>query len=78
MEEEKYHTEEKRGRTMKIAEARGLTFEEFAKLDDEYGGFEMESTKNHPLRDEGESFMEFIKKGSEKIKFDPVIKEILE
>lgn len=62
---------------MKIAEAKDLTLEEFAKLDAAYSGFEAENTKNHPLRDEDESFMEFIKKGSEKIKSDPTVKKIL-
>lgn len=62
---------------MKISQAKELSYEEFAKLDDDYGGFEKENTKNHPVRDEGETFMEFIKKGSEKIKTDPAIKKIL-
>lgn len=77
MEKIKKQTKERRGRIMKIAEAKDLTLEEFAKLDAAYSGFEAENTKNHPLRDEDESFMEFIKKGSEKIKSDPTVKKIL-
>lgn len=77
MEKIKKQTKERRGRIMKIAEAKDLTLEEFAKLDATYSGFEAENTKNHPLRDEDESFMEFIKKGSEKIKSDPTVKKIL-
>ena len=70
-------TEERRGTIMKIAKAKSLTPEEFAKLDDAYSGFEAENTKNHPMRDEDESFMDCIKKGSEKIKSDPTVKKIL-
>lgn len=77
MKKIKKQTKERRGRIMKIAEAKDLTLEEFAKLDAAYSGFEAENTKNHPLRDEDESFMEFIKKGSEKIKSDPTVKKIL-
>lgn len=77
MDKLKGKTEESRGRIMKISEAKRLTPEEFAKLDAAYGGFEAENTKNHPVRDENESFMEFIKKGSEKIKSDPTVKKIL-
>lgn len=66
------------GKTMNIEEAKALSLEEFSRLDETYGGFNTENTKNHPLRDKGESFMEFAKKGSEKIKSDPVIKKILE
>lgn len=68
---------ERRGKIMKISKAKSLTPEEFAKLDAAYSGFEAENTKNHPVRDEGETFMEFIQKGSEKIKSDPTIKKIL-
>lgn len=71
-------TEERRGIRMKISEAKELTLEEFSELDEAYSGFEAEKTKNHPLRDEDESFMEFIQKGSEKIKSDPMVKKILE
>ena len=71
-------TKEHRRTTMKIKEAKGLSLEEFSKLDETYGGFDVESSRNHPVREEGESFMQFIKKGSKKIKNDPVIKKILE
>ena len=77
MRDESKMTNERRGRTMKIAEAKSLSFEEFKKLSSDYGGFEMENTKNHPLRSNGESFMDFIKKGSRKIKTDPAIRKIL-
>ena len=70
-------TNKRKGSVMKIAEAKSLTPEEFEKLDTAYSGFEAESTKNHPVREDGESFMEFIKKGSEKIKSDPTVKKIL-
>ena len=72
----KYKNTEDKG-IMKIAEAKKLSPEKFAELDEAYSGFEMENTKNHPIRDEGESFMDFIKKGSEKIKTDPTVKKIL-
>ncbi len=64
-------------RVMKIEEAKNLSFEEFSELDDAYGGFTAENSKNHPLRNEDESFMEFVKKGSEKIKNNPAIRKIL-
>lgn len=74
-QEENEKTEERN--TMKIGEAKELSFEEFSRLDDAYGGFATEISKNHPLRDEGEEFMEFVKKGSEKIKTNPTVKKIL-
>lgn len=70
-------TGERRGKRMKISEAKELTLKEFSVLDEAYSGFEAETTKNHPVRDEGETFMEFIEKGSEKIKHDPAVKKIL-
>lgn len=76
IEEQKRKTERKR--TMKIADAKRMSLEEFSELDDLYGGFDAERTKNHPIRVEGESFMDFMKKGSKKIKNNPVIKKILE
>lgn len=69
---------ERGGSQMKIEEAKELSLEKFSMLDDVYGGFDVESSKNHPIREDGESFMEFAKKGSEKLKNDPVIKKILE
>lgn len=77
MDKQRGNTQERRGRIMKISEAKSLTPEEFAELDAAYSGFEKENTKNHPVRDEGETFMEFLKKGSEKIKSDPTVKKIL-
>ncbi|MCM1246735.1 MAG: hypothetical protein NC293_13940 [Roseburia sp.] len=71
--------EKKRGeKRMKIKKAKSLSLEKFSELDDIYGGFDGEKTKNHQIREEGESFMDFMKKGSKKIKNDPVIKKILE
>lgn len=78
MEEERIKAKERRGKKMKVSEAKLLTLEEFSKLDDEFGGFDSESSKNHPIRKEGEGFMDFMKKGSKKIKNDPVVKKILE
>ena len=77
MEGENSKAKERTGKKMKIEEAKKITPEEFKKLDDAYGGFETENTKNHPLRDEDETFMQFIKKGSEKIKSEPAVKKIL-
>lgn len=77
MEERENKIQEEKGRKMKISEAKNLTKEEFEKLDEAYGGFEKENTRNHPVREENESFMEFIKKGSDKIKSDPAVKKIL-
>lgn len=78
MESRKEGTGNRGGKAMKIEEAKSLSLEEFSKLEDIYGGFDTESSKNQPIRKKGESFMEFAKKGSEKIKNDPVIKKILE
>lgn len=77
MENKNDRIKERGGRTMKIEEIMGLSLEEFAELDDAHSGFDAESTGNHPLRDEGETFLQFVKKGSEKIKFDPALKTIL-
>lgn len=68
----------KGGKTVKILEAKTMSLEEFSQLDDMYDGFDAESSKNHPIRDDGESFMDFMKKGSKRIKNDPIIKKILE
>lgn len=78
MEDKKKDSTERRGETMNLEEAKRLSADDFEKLDEVFGGFDAENTKNHPLRNEGESFMEFAKKGSEKIKSDPIIKKILE
>ena len=78
MQNTKEQSKKDGGRTMTVKEAKELTFERFLELDKAYGGFEIENTKNHPIRDEDETFMEFIKRGSEKIKSDPTIKKILE
>lgn len=77
MKNKRQETEERRGRTMRITEAKGLSLEDFEMLDDDYSGFDAESTKNHPIRDEEETFMQFIKKGSEKVKLDPAVQKIL-
>lgn len=68
----------KGGKTVKISEAKNMSLEEFSALDELYGGFDAEKTKNHPIREKEESFMDFMKKGSKKIKDDPIIKSILE
>lgn len=40
-------------------------------------GLKQKTQKNHPVRDNNESFMEFIKRGSEKIKSEPTVRKML-
>ena len=56
---------------MTIKQAKRLTLDEFSRLDD---GSEAKIKQNHSLKRAGESFMEFVKGGSEKLKSDPVIR----
>lgn len=59
------HMEEKR--IMTIEKAKSLSSEEFALLDEKYGGFNNETYNNHQTQDEKETIYDFIKKGGRKI-----------
>lgn len=60
---------------MTIEKAKQLTPEEFAALD--AASIPDERPKDTPMKHDGESFTDFIKKGSERIKNDPAIKAVL-
>ena len=55
----------------------GMTCEEFCQLYQECDGFNGEFYKNHPILEEGEPFIDFLKKGSESLKSREMIKNIL-
>ena len=52
----------------------GMNFEMFCQLDKECNGFNDEFYINHPIHDEDESFSTFLKKGSESLKKNPLIR----
>ena len=52
---------------MDIMEEIGLTKEEFDRLYELNGGFNMQFNTNHPLREEGESVYSYLQKGAESL-----------
>lgn len=61
-------------RTMTIEEAQSLTFEEFSILDEACKGFNGQMYKNHQIRTSEETFGDYLKEGSSKLKENPMIK----
>lgn len=68
------HAQQKgRGNRMNVQKALLLTFDEFVELANTCNGFNDEIYKNHQVHYEGESFGEFMAKGSARIKKDPIL-----
>lgn len=55
----------------------GMNFEEFCHLNEECNGFNDEFYRNHQIHGENESFTTFLKKGSESLKQNPMIRKKL-
>jgi hypothetical protein len=68
LKEEGEFAKEDGGRVMNIEKGMEITSEEFVRLNNEYGGFNSENYHNHQTHDSSESFYDYIRKGSEKIK----------
>lgn len=62
---------------METKKAFGMSYEEFCHLYQECDGFNGEFYKNHPILNEGESCVDFLKKGSSSLKDMVMIKNIL-
>lgn len=60
---------------MSSAEKLGFTKEKFDRLYDSCDGFDSKPNKNHPAYEDGETFEEFLRKGSKKVVEDSRLME---
>lgn len=59
---------------MTIEKALSLSTDEFIRLSDECNGFNDEMYKNHPIHTDDETIIDFLLKGSQRIKDNPAIR----